>query len=155
MEDLLPALQGSSSSTLGCGGDVSQRNLILQPSIPPARDVLAFSAQPNFLRDGKDWIFQDGEMQRKTLKESGAFCAFWALEAVLPARSILQVPTHSKGSRHTMAFPAQSSQIAATCSSLPEETAWEELKRKKKRKKEKAKPSMVIRMNCLELDNQK
>lgn len=51
VEDLLPAPQGSSSSTLGCGGDVSQRNLILQPLIPPARHVLAFSAQTIFKKD--------------------------------------------------------------------------------------------------------
>lgn len=155
MEDLLPAVQGSSSSTLGCGGDVSQRNLILQPSIPPARDVLAFSAQTNFLRDGKDWIFQDGEMQRKSFKGE------WGLLCILGTGSCAGCQEHPAGphsqqgeqAHHGLPCPELSN--CCHLQFLTRRSSMGRAEKKKKRKKEKAKPSMVIRMNCLELDNQK
>lgn len=156
MEGSTPAActTGQLFQHLGLCGDISQRNLILQPLTPPARDVLALSAQTIFKKGEKDWIFQDGEMQRRSLKGEWGLLCILELSWVPGASCTSPLTARRAG---TMSCPAQNSQTAATCSSLPEEIAWEDLKRKeeKKKKKEKEKPSMVIRMNCLELDNQK
>lgn len=103
---------------VGLCGCVSQINPILQPLIPPARHVLAISAQRDFLKKIKRiGYFKMERCRGRTLKESCAFCVFRATGAELAARTILQVPTHSKESRHRVLC---CSQIAATCSSLLE-----------------------------------
>lgn len=96
------------------------------------------------------------EMERcrgRVLKENGAFCVFWATGTVLAARSILHIPTHSKESRHHV-LPCPE---LSNCCHFQFLTRRNSMGRaeKEEKKKGKEKPSMVIRMNCLELDNQK
>lgn len=98
-------------------------------------------------------------MQRNSLKgEWEGFCAFWATGAVLAARSI---PTNSKESRHyVLPCPELSNcchlQFLSRRNSMGRvEKERKKNKKEKRKKKEREKPSMVIRMNCLELDNQK